>query len=121
MAMQQGHCHESLVEAYGEMILPYRTARTHTAHPVADLYHRWEWQVIYHLLHSLDLSPCDYDLVPKMKETLRDFRLQTVTEILLALRWSVRNINTTGAATGILRLVSMNALDRKSRSLPVLC
>ena len=50
------------------------------------------------------LSPCDFDLIPKMKEPLRDIRFRTVPEILEAVDRSIRTINTTGAAKGILRL-----------------
>ncbi|KAJ9583748.1 hypothetical protein L9F63_021911 [Diploptera punctata] len=65
-SMCHGHtarqCHEGLVKAYGEMALPYRTARSHTAHSVADLYRLWEWEVLFHLPHSLDVSPyCSRD------------------------------------------------------------
>ncbi|KAJ4436971.1 hypothetical protein ANN_17103 [Periplaneta americana] len=75
-------------------------ARAHTA----DLYCRWGWEVLFHPSHSPDLSPCDYDLIPKMKEPLRDVRFRTVTDILQAVGSCIRNINRTGAATGILRL-----------------
>ena len=40
----------------------------------------------------MGLSPCDFDLIPKMKEPLQ------------AVDSSIRTINTTGAAKGILRL-----------------
>ena len=50
------------------------------------------------------LSPCDFDLIPKMKEPLRGIRFRTVPEILQAADRSIRTINTTGAAKGILRL-----------------
>ena len=50
------------------------------------------------------LSPCDFDLIPKMKEPLRGIRFRTVPEILQAVDRSIRNINTTDAAKGILRL-----------------
>ncbi|KAJ4448330.1 hypothetical protein ANN_10345 [Periplaneta americana] len=40
----------------------------------------------------------------KMKEPLRDVRFRTVADILQAVGRSIRNINSTGAATGILRL-----------------
>jgi len=53
--------------------------------------------------HAL-LSPCDFDLIPKMKEPLRGIRFRTVPEILQARNRSIRTINTTGAAKGILRL-----------------
>ena len=50
------------------------------------------------------LSPCDFDLIPKMKESLRGIRFRTVPEILQAVDRSIRTINTIGAAKGILRL-----------------
>jgi len=50
------------------------------------------------------LSPCDFDLIPKMKEPLRGIRFRTVPEILQAADRSIPTINTTGAAKGILRL-----------------
>ena len=50
------------------------------------------------------LRPCDFDLIPKVKEPLRGIRFRTVPEILQAVGRSIRTINTTGAAKGILRL-----------------
>jgi len=50
------------------------------------------------------LSPCALHLIPKMKEPLRGIRFRTVPEILQAVDRSIRTINTTGAAKGILRL-----------------
>jgi len=50
------------------------------------------------------LSPCDFHLIPKMKEPLRGIRFRTVPEILQAVDRSIRTINTIGAAKGILRL-----------------
>ena len=42
--------------------------------------------------------------IPKMKEPLRGIRFRTVPETLQAVDRSIRTINTTGAAKGILRL-----------------
>ena len=50
------------------------------------------------------LSPCDFDLIPKMKEPLRGIRFRTIPEIIQAVDRSIRTMNTTGAAKGILRL-----------------
>jgi len=50
------------------------------------------------------LSPCDFHLIPKMKEPLRGVRFRTVPEILQAVDRSIRTMNTTGAAKGVLRL-----------------
>ncbi|PNF40606.1 hypothetical protein B7P43_G06749 [Cryptotermes secundus] len=71
---------------------------------VADLFDRWGWEVLYHPPYSPDLSPCDFNLIPKMKEPLRGIRFRTVPEILQAVDRSIRTMNTTGAAKGILRL-----------------
>ena len=54
--------------------------------------------------NSGNLSPCDFHLIPKKKEPLRGIRFRTVPEILQAVDFSIRTINTTGAAKGILRL-----------------
>ena len=75
------------------------------AHPVADLYRRWGWEVVFHPPYLPDLSPCDYDLIPKLKEPLRDIRFQTVPDILRAVGRSLRNIDRTVTATGIRRFL----------------
>ena len=79
-------------------------AQLHAAHAVADLFDQWGWEVLYHPPYSLDLSPCDFDLIPKMKEPLCGIRFRTVPEILQAVDRSIRTINTTGAAKGIQQL-----------------
>ncbi|PNF37863.1 hypothetical protein B7P43_G07421 [Cryptotermes secundus] len=66
---------------------------------VADLFDRWGWEVLYHPPYSPDLRPCDFDLIPKMKEPLRGIRFRTVPEILHAVDGSIRTINTTGATS----------------------
>jgi len=60
------------------------------------------WATLGLLRHCL--SPRDFHLIPKMKEPLRGIRFRTVPEILQAVDRSIRTINTTGAAKGILRL-----------------
>ena len=55
-------------------------------------------------LRGIRLSPCDFHLIPKMKEPLRGIRFRTVPEILRTVYRSIRTMNTTGAAKGILRL-----------------
>ena len=59
--------------------------------------------MLLHPPYSPDLSPCDFDLIPKMKEQFRGIRFRTVHRILQAIYFSTRNINRAGAATGILR------------------
>ena len=52
----------------------------------------------------MGLRPCDFHLIPKIKEPLRGIRFRTVPEILQAADRSIRTINTAGDAKGILRL-----------------
>ncbi|PNF41892.1 hypothetical protein B7P43_G15542 [Cryptotermes secundus] len=79
-------------------------ARPHAAQAMADLFDRWGWEVLYHPPYSPDLSPCAFELTPKMKEPLRGIHFRTVPEILQAVDRSIRSVNTTGAAKGIIRL-----------------
>ncbi|KAJ4440911.1 hypothetical protein ANN_10759 [Periplaneta americana] len=94
----------ALSGAVGIALAAVPEVAAHMAHPVVDLYRLWGWKVLLHPLHSPDLSPCDYDLIPKMKEPLRDVRFRTVPDMLQAVGRSIRNINRTRASTGILQL-----------------
>jgi hypothetical protein len=69
-----------------------------------------QWKVLYHPPYSQDLSPCDFDLIPKMKEPPRGIRFRTVPEILQAVDRSIRTINTTGAVKSILRRNGLNTM-----------
>ncbi|GBO08952.1 hypothetical protein AVEN_246947-1 [Araneus ventricosus] len=51
----------------------------------------------------LELSPCNYDLIPKKKEPLYGIRYRNVSEIHKTLDPFIRTINRTGIASGILR------------------
>ena len=61
-------------------------------------------QLIQNRYMFRSLSPCDFDLIPQMKEPLRGIRFRTVPEILQAVDRSIRTINTTDVAKCILRL-----------------
>ncbi|KAJ4433303.1 hypothetical protein ANN_15562 [Periplaneta americana] len=113
-------CQDGLVEACGETALPYRTVArwlrafnegrdrvenmVRAGRPSVSEEEVQAIFALFHPPHSPDLSPCDYDLIPKMKEPLRDVLFRTVPDILQAVGRSIRNINRKGAATGILRL-----------------
>ena len=56
---------------------------------------KWDTSIATAILRN---SPCDFDLIPKMKEPLRGIRFRTVPEILQAVDRSIQTINTTGAA-----------------------
>jgi hypothetical protein len=51
-------------------IILHGNARAHTADAVKDL-SCWRWEILEHPPYSPGMSPCDYDLFAKMKETFR--------------------------------------------------
>ena len=60
-------------------------ATPHKAICVRDLLRRWWWEVLEHPPYSLDLSPCGYDLIPKLKAPMRGHRF--VHEMTLPLQF----------------------------------
>ncbi|PNF29374.1 hypothetical protein B7P43_G07838, partial [Cryptotermes secundus] len=76
----------------------------HTTDTVKDLLRRWRWEILQHPPYSPDMSPCDYDLFAKMKEPLRGLRYNTREEIILAVGWSLLDINRCGRANGVQHL-----------------
>ena len=53
---------------------------------VRDLLRRWRWVVLEHPPYSPDLSPCDYDLFPKLKALLRGHRFRARYDIAFAVQ-----------------------------------
>ncbi|GBN80983.1 hypothetical protein AVEN_198436-1 [Araneus ventricosus] len=78
-------------------------AQPHAAQAVADFFDGCRWEGLYHPPYLPNLSPCDFDSIPKMKEPIRGIRFRTVPEILHAVYRSIRTINSTSAAKGILQ------------------
>ena len=56
----------------------------HKAICVRDLLRHWSWEVLEYPPHSPDLLPCDYDLIPKLKASLRWHRFRTRDDIAIA-------------------------------------
>ena len=68
------------------------------------MWNRWGWEVLYHPPppYSPDMSPCDYDLIPKM--SMRGKRYRTIEDVKQPADCSLRTINRLGSANGIQRL-----------------
>ena len=82
-------------------IILHDNARSHTSAAVMDFLRRWLWENLEHPPSSHDMSACDYDLSPKMKEPLRGTRYKTRDELIRDIGWSIRNINKDGRADGV--------------------
>ena len=61
---------------------------------------RWCNLNLYHT-HSPDISPCDYDLIPKMTAPLQGIHFHTVNDVLQANDRSLRNLQRLGTLNGI--------------------
>jgi histone-lysine N-methyltransferase SETMAR len=69
------------------------SACCHVARPVQDLLARWQWETVEHPPYSPDMSPCDFDLFPKMKESLQGKRFHSVEEVMQAVGRSLATVN----------------------------
>ncbi|XP_035229771.1 histone-lysine N-methyltransferase SETMAR-like [Stegodyphus dumicola] len=85
-------------------IVLHNNARCHVAHNATLLLLQWQWEIQKHPPYSPDMSPCDFDLFPKLKEPLRGHRFPDVSSVLHAVERSVAHINNQHLATGLQRL-----------------
>ncbi|GFR25121.1 histone-lysine N-methyltransferase SETMAR [Trichonephila clavata] len=58
-------------------IMLHDNARPHKAECVRQLLQRWGWEELEHPPYSPNISPCDFDLIPKIKEQIRGRRFAT--------------------------------------------
>ena len=68
------------------VIILHDNATPHKAICVRNLLRCWRWEVLEHPPYSPDLSPCNYDLIPKLKAPLRGHRFRTRDDIAIAVR-----------------------------------
>ena len=86
------------------VIILHDNTTSHKAISVRYLLRRWRWEVLEHPPYSPDLSPCDYDLIPKLKVRLRGHRFRTRDGIVIAVRRLVMTNFSHGETDGIRRL-----------------
>ena len=86
------------------LIILHDNGTPHNAICVRDLPRRWRREVLEHLPYSPDLSPCDYDLIPKLKAPLRGHIFRTQDDIAIAVRRLIITNFSDGVADGIRRL-----------------
>ena len=80
-------------------------ATPHKEISVRDLLRRWRWEILEHTPNSPDLSPCDYDLIPKFKAPLRRHRFRTRDDTAIEVRRLIMTNFGHGEADGIRRLL----------------
>jgi histone-lysine N-methyltransferase SETMAR len=95
---------EKRPELLDNAIILHDNTTSHTADTVRCCLQRWGWEVLQHPSYSPDLSPCDFDLIPKVKKPLRGKRFADKQDILTAFRRDVAHISESHAADSIHRL-----------------
>ena len=85
--LQRQLCHaviEKQRNTLNNAIILHDNTRSHTAQNVKQQLECWEWEVLEHPPYSLDLSPWDFDFIPKVKELLHGRRFHTRDDIAAA-------------------------------------
>ena len=93
-----------LCHADRRVIILHDNSTPHKAICVRDLLRRLRWEVLEHPPYSPNLSPCDYDLVPKLKAPLREHRFRTRDDIAIAVRRLIMTNFKHGEAEGSAQL-----------------
>jgi len=79
----------------------YINARPHASGAISEILEKYGWQVLPHPLYSPDVSPPDFDLIPKLKKPLRGKRFRSIDEVSNEVTRVIRRINNEGVLTGI--------------------
>lgn len=89
--------------AAGPLLL-HDNASPHTGRMVKELLENYGWEVLPHPAYSPDLSPCDFDLFPKLKNQLRGRRYYCLDELFSIVVRVLQHLCDSGAADGIRKL-----------------
>jgi hypothetical protein len=68
---------------------------------VTDLLSKYKWKVLPHAPYSPDMSPPDFDLFSKLKETMRGHRFSSLEEVSAAITRTIRGPSKSGTLNGI--------------------
>ena len=86
--------------ATGPIIL-HDNETPHDANGVTSLLGQYEWETVDHPPYSPDISPCDFDLFPKLQEYMRGICYNDLKELESAVAARVRVLENGCLATGI--------------------
>jgi hypothetical protein len=78
--------------------------RPHLGNAVTDLPSKYEWEVLPHAPYSTDMSPPEFDIFPKLKESMRGHRFSSLEEASAAVTQAIRRLNKSGILNGIANL-----------------
>jgi histone-lysine N-methyltransferase SETMAR len=77
--------HKNRPDSIGDWpLVLHDDARPHLGKVVTDLLSKYKWKVLPHTPYSPDMSPSDFDLFPKLKETMRGHRFSSLEVVSAA-------------------------------------
>ena len=76
----------------------------HKSNPVKTVTDRYNCEILPHPSYSPHLSPCNYDLFPKLKISLQGVRFEDLYEHVVAVAMELHRITLGCLATGIMDL-----------------
>ena len=79
----------------------YINARPHASGAVSEILEKYGWQMLPHPPYSPDMSPPDFELLPKSKKPLRGKRFGSIEEVSSEVTRVIRRINNEGVLAGI--------------------
>ncbi len=86
------------------VIILHDNCHVHTARVIVKLLAKYDWEILPHSAYSLDMSPCDYDLNLKLKESIRGTRFGDIQELMARLTQEMRRVNKEALLDGIQKL-----------------
>jgi hypothetical protein len=87
----------------GPLIL-HDNARPHLGKVVTDLLSKYKLEVLPHAPYSPDMSPPNFNLFPKLKETICGHHFSSLEEVSAVGTQAIRGLNTSGTLNGIANL-----------------
>jgi hypothetical protein len=97
------HANRPYLLENGVLIL-HDNARPHLGKDVRELLDGYRWKVLPHPPSSLDMSPPDFDLFPKLKINMLGVRFSTLEDLSGSVTRRVRQLNCSRDVTGIMDL-----------------
>jgi hypothetical protein len=88
----------------GPLIL-HDSARSHLGKVVTNLLSKYEWEVLPHMPFSPDMSPPDFILFHKLKESMCGDHFPSLEEVSSVVTWASRGLNKSGTLNGISNLL----------------
>ena len=85
-------------------IVLHDNSAPHISEGMTTLLVHYKWETLSHPPYSPDLSPCDFDLFPRLKENMRGVRFKDLEELKDAVANQVRIYEHGCLATGIQKL-----------------